>query len=101
MIVDAVGGLGAIFLPRYCTFEINEPARHEMCKIESTIINVHGVIQSSYHNTGVRMQGANLTFECILQDLNIYLDESGVKKMRNLYDQLDNVSSNNAEVSSR
>ena len=47
------------------------------------------------------MQGAKLTFECILQDLNIYLDESGVKKMRNLYDQLDNVSSNNAEVSSR
>ena len=40
------------------------------------------------------MQGANLTFECILQDLNMYLDESGAKKLRNLYVQLDNVSSN-------
>ena len=47
------------------------------------------------------MQGANLTFECILQDLNMHLDESGVKKLRNLYVQLDNVSSKNAEVSSR
>ena len=40
------------------------------------------------------MQGANLTFECILQDLNMYLDESGIKKLRNLYVQLDSVSSN-------
>ena len=40
------------------------------------------------------MQGANLTFECILQDLNMYLDESGIKKLRNLNVQLDNVSSN-------
>jgi hypothetical protein len=54
MIVDAAGGLGAIFLPRYSTFEINEPARHEMCKIESTIIKVHRVIQSSYQYTRVR-----------------------------------------------
>jgi len=54
MIVDAAGGLGAIFLPRYSTIEKNEPARHEMCKIESTIIKVHEVNQSSYHNTGVR-----------------------------------------------
>jgi hypothetical protein len=42
----------------------------------------------------LEMQGANLTFECILQDLNMYLDESGIKKLRNLYVQLDNVSSN-------
>ena len=48
----------------------------------------------------LEMQGDNLTFECILQDLNMYLDESGVKKLRNLYVQLDNVCSNNAEVSS-
>ena len=38
----------------YRAIEKNEPARHEMCKIESTIIKVHGVNQSSYHNTGVR-----------------------------------------------
>ena len=40
------------------------------------------------------IQGANLIFECILQDLNMYLDESGIKKLRNLYVQLDSVSSN-------
>ena len=54
MIVDAAGGLEAIFLPRYSTVEKIEPARHEMRKIESTNIKEHGVIQSSYHNTGVR-----------------------------------------------
>jgi hypothetical protein len=40
------------------------------------------------------MQGANFTFECILQDLNMYLDKPGIKRLRNLYVQLDNVSSN-------
>ena len=39
------------------------------------------------------MQVATLTFECILQVLNVYLDESGMKMLRNLYVQLDNVSS--------
>ena len=88
MIVDAAGGLGAIFLPRYSTFEINEPARHEMCKIESTIIKVHGVgTKVVITIPELEMQGANLTFECNLQDLNMYLDESGVKKLRNLYVQ--------------
>jgi hypothetical protein len=42
----------------------------------------------------LEMQGANLTFECVLQGLIMYLDESGIKKLRNLYVQLDNVSSN-------
>ena len=51
----------------YRAIEKNEPARHEMCKIESTIIKVHGVNQSSYHNTELEMQSANLTFECISQ----------------------------------
>jgi hypothetical protein len=42
----------------------------------------------------LELQGAKLTFECILQDLNMYLDESGIKKLRNLFVQLDYVSSN-------
>ena len=38
-------------------------------------------------------QGFNLTFECILQGLIMYLDESAIEELRNLYVQLDNVSS--------
>jgi hypothetical protein len=95
MIVDAAGGSGTIFLPRYSTTEKNEPARHEMCKIKSTIIKVHGVgTKVVITIPELEMQGANLTFECVLQGLIMFLDESGIKKLRNLYVQLDNVSSN-------
>jgi len=38
-------------------------------------------------------QGFNLTFERILQGLIMYLDESAIEELRNLYVQLDNVSS--------
>jgi hypothetical protein len=37
-------------------------------------------------------QGFNLTFECILQGLIMYLDESAIEELRNLYVQFDNVS---------
>ena len=40
------------------------------------------------------MQSANLTFECISQGFFMYVDESGIKELRNLYVQLDNFSSN-------
>ena len=38
-------------------------------------------------------QGFNLTFERILQGLIMYLDESAIEELRNLYVQFDNVNS--------
>ena len=66
-----------------------------MCKIKSTIIKVHGVVTKVVITIPeLEMQGAHLFFECVLQGLNMYLDESGIKKLRNLYVQLDTFSLN-------
>ena len=72
-----------------------EPARHEMCKIKSTIIIVQGVgTKVVVTISELEKQGCNLTFECVLEGLLFFIEQTGIKKIRNIYVQLDNVSSN-------
>ena len=66
-----------------------------MCKIQCTFVKVHGVgslIAVSLHE--LEKQGANLTFECALQGIILYMEQRNVTKINNLYVQLDNVSDN-------
>lgn len=73
MIIDSAGGSGTTFAPRYSTTEINEPARHEMCKIKSTIIIVHGVgTKVVVTIPELEKQGCNLTFACVLEGLLLF-----------------------------
>jgi hypothetical protein len=70
MIVDSAGGSGTTLAPRYSTTEKNEPVRHEMCMIKSTIIEVHGVgTKVVVTIPKLEKQGCNLTFECVLEGL--------------------------------
>jgi len=43
MIINAGGGDGCTYVPRYTTQEKHEPKRHKMFKIKTTFIKVHGV----------------------------------------------------------
>ena len=98
MIIDATGANVANYSPRFKTTEKGEPARHQMLKIKSTFLKIHRM-GSVLVNTlpDLESQGGNLTVECIMiavqHALNI-LKAGGVSKIRNLYIQLDNVSSN-------
>ena len=70
MIIDSAGGSGTTFAPWYSTTEINEPARHEMCKIKSTIIIFQGVgTKVVVTISELEKQGCNLTFACVLEGL--------------------------------
>jgi hypothetical protein len=95
MICDAAGGTGSTYSPRFRTTTKDEPQRHEMCKIKCTFVKVHGVgslIAVSLPE--LETQGANLTFECALQGIILYMEQRNVTKINNLYVQLDNVSGN-------
>ena len=64
MIIDAAGGNGATFYPRFRTIEKSEPQRHELLKTKLTFAVVHGVgtyIYQSFPDLGC--QGGNLTLE--------------------------------------
>jgi len=64
MIIDAAGGNGATFYPRYRVVEKCEPQRHDLLKTKMTFAVVHGVgtfIYQSFPELGC--QGGNLTLE--------------------------------------
>jgi len=95
MIIEAGGGAGCIHIPRFPTTEKGEPARHEMLKIKSTFIKIHGVGSLLCVSLpDLEKQGGNLTVECILRGLEFAMKERNIEYIRNLYIQLDNVSSN-------
>ena len=95
MIIDAGGGSGCSNIPRFQSTEKSEPARHLMLKIKSTFIKIHGIGSLLVvTNPDIEKQGGNLTVECILRAMVFAMKQSNLNKMRNLYIQLDNVSSN-------
>jgi hypothetical protein len=95
MIIDAGGGSGCSNIPRFQSTEKGEPARHLMLKIKSTFIKVHGIGSLLVvTNPDIEKQGGNLTVECILRGIRFAMKQANMIKMRNLYIQLDNVSSN-------
>jgi len=95
MIIDAGGGSGCSNIPRFQSTEKGEPARHLMLKIKSTFIKVHGIGSLLVVTIpDIEKQGGNLTVECILRGLVFAMKQSNLIKIRNLYIQLDNVSSN-------
>lgn len=95
MIIDAGGGSGCSNIPRFQSTEKSEPARHLMLKIKSTFIKVHGIGSLLVVTLpDIEKQGGNLTVECILRAMEFAMRQSNMIKIRNLYIQLDNVSSN-------
>lgn len=95
MIIDAGGGSGCSHIPRFSSSEKREPARHTMLKIKTTFVKVHGIgslVVVTYPD--IERQGGNLTVECIIRGIQFALNNSDIVKVRNLYIQLDNVSSN-------
>jgi len=95
MIIDAGGGSGCSNIPRFQSTEKGEPARHLMLKIKSTFIKVHGIGSLLVVTIpDIEKQGGNLTVECILRGICFALKQANIIKIRNLYIQLDNVSSN-------
>ena len=95
MIIDAGGGSGCSSIPRFESTEKSEPARHTMLKIKSTFIKVHGIGSLLVVTLpDIETQGGNLAVECILRGIQFAMKETNLTKIRNLYVQLDNVSSN-------
>ena len=95
MIIDAGGGSGCSSIPRFQSTEKGEPARHKMLKIKSTFIKVHGVGSLLVVTLpDIEKQGGNLTVECIMRGIAFVMKQTNLTKLRNLYIQLDNVSSN-------
>jgi len=95
MIIDAGGGSGCSHIPRFNSSEKGEPARHSMLKIKSTFIKVHGIgslVVVTFPD--IERQGGNLTVECIMRGIKFAMMNANILKVRNLYIQLDNVSSN-------
>ena len=95
MIIDAAGGTGTTLIPHFCTTEKKEPQRHEMLGTKCTFVKVHGVgciIVVSIPE--LEMQGSNLVFECVLQGIIFFVEETQITDIRNVYIQLDNVNSN-------
>jgi hypothetical protein len=95
MIIDAGGGSGCSNIPRFQSTEKGEPARYLMLKIKSTFIKVHGIGSLLFVTIpDIEKQGGNLTVECILRGIKFAMKQTNLLKIRNLYVQLDNVSSN-------
>jgi len=95
MIIDAGGGDGCTYVPRYTTQEKHEPKRHKMFKIKTTFIKVHGVGSLAVISFPLlEKQGGNLTFECVSRGIVFFLRETKNSRVRNLHVQLDNVFSN-------
>lgn len=72
MIIDAAGGNGATFYPRFRSIERSEPQRHELLKTKMTFAVVHGTgtcIYQSFPDLGC--QGGNLTLEVCFRGLFI------------------------------
>lgn len=95
MIIDAGGGSGCSHIPRFQSTEKGEPARHTMLKIKTTFVKVHGtgsLLLVTFPDT--EKQGGNLTVECIMRGIRFAMKFGNIGKLRNLYIQLDNVSSN-------
>lgn len=120
IIVDAGGGSGCTHLPRFrntekgmkksnnflinailslSTLDAGEPARHEMLKMKSTFVKMHGhgsllvLTLPDYER-----QGGNLTVECILRSLWHILETKKLDFVKNLYIQLDNVGTNKCKT---
>jgi len=95
MIIDAGGGSACSNIPRFQSTEKGEPARHLMLKIKSTFIKVHGIGSLLVVTIpDIKKQGGNPAVECILRGLVFAMKQSNLIKIRNLYIQLDNDSSN-------
>ena len=95
MIVDAAGGQGTIYQPRMMTVAKNEPERHTMLKTTCTFTKVHGLgtlITQSFPD--LEGKGSNLTLECIYHALQTSITLKKMPRVRNLYVQVDNASSN-------
>jgi hypothetical protein len=95
MIVDAAGGQGTIYQPRMMTVAKNEPERHTMLKTTCTFTKVHGLgtlITQSFPD--LEGKGSNLTLECIYHALQTSITLKKMRRVRNLYVQVDNASSN-------
>jgi hypothetical protein len=92
MIVDAAGGCGTTYSPRFTTKEKNEPDRHTVLKTKTTFCVVHGVgtfLFSSLPKLG--NQGANLTLEVIFRGIRETMRQKGKKSFKNIYIQLGNI----------
>ena len=64
MIVDASGGTGTTYSPRYRTTEKGEPSRHSVLKAKNTFSKVHGVGTYVYQSLPeLEGQGSNLVCE--------------------------------------
>jgi hypothetical protein len=92
LIVDAAGGCGTTYSPRFCTKEKGEPDRHTVLKTKTTFCVVHGVgtfLFSSLPKLGA--QGANLTLEVIFRSIRETMRLKKSSSFENLYIQLGNV----------
>lgn len=99
MIIDAAGGSGTQHHPHVAQAEKGEPQRGEGLKTKATFIKIHywgTLVLLSYPD--LEGQGANLTIECLFRGLKYVYDQRKIAgittKIRNLYVQLDNCSSN-------
>ena len=95
MIVDAAGGMGATYSP-HCKFSAKgEPERHRLHKFKSTFVKIHGVGSKIFiTHSSLETEGTNLVLECIYESVELFLMTKKIKKIRNLYVQLDNTNYN-------
>jgi len=66
-----------------------------MLKIKTTFIKVHGIgslLVATF--PAIEKQGENLTVECIIREIQFTMNNANIPKIRNLYIQVDNISSN-------
>ena len=70
-----------------------------MLKVKSTFIKIHGhgsILVTTF--PGFEKQGGNLTVECVLRGLEYVLRNTSIKRVSNLYIQLDNVTTNKCKT---
>ena len=95
VILDAAGGLGSTYAPHFPVSAKGEPGRHELHKMKTTFAKIHGLGTTIYlTHSHVETEGTNLVLECLYRTVEIFLQERKVKKIRNLYIQLDNTNYN-------
>lgn len=99
MIIDAAGGAGTTHSPRMKYISKSCQPRHKMMKIKLTVAKIHGYGSYTYINFNrVETLGGNLTVDLIMRTIYGYMKNRGLRKLRNVYIQLDNVVSNKVWV---
>jgi hypothetical protein len=94
-ISDGAGSTGLIHCPRPTRMSKSMHARHEMCKIKSTLTKTHGngiTIDINFPNC--EKMGTNLTIDIMLKTIEDYLEDKSLESLDNVYFQFDNVNSN-------